>query len=256
MSTNDIFKKIELQFYETLRTINLDFDLISELYIDKFNEKIRYLEDKQINNLKLEAKKEDGYILIGTPEDTNSICSISISKDFKIKIENFTMMNTDFENILHNINIINAISNEILEEIKNEILKIKISEKNIKEYMDDTRYVISEKIQIQILDTNTENAEEYKSLDYNIENKLIKITYDNEISYIANFENGSFNNIRVQCNNINHKRLNKIKKYMDVVLKAFEYYLYNKYNKNENEIYREKYSIIRRSECKYYLTEK
>ena len=45
---------------------NLDFDLVSELYIDKFNEKIKKLEDNQISNVKLEAKKEDDYIVIKT----------------------------------------------------------------------------------------------------------------------------------------------------------------------------------------------
>lgn len=99
---------------------NLDFDLVSELYIDKFNEKIKKLEDNQISNVKLEAKKEDDYIIIETSfyEGRFYTYNISISEDFKIKIETFTTTKTDFESILHNINIVKSISSEILEEIK------------------------------------------------------------------------------------------------------------------------------------------
>lgn len=103
---------------------NLDLDLVSELYIDKFNEKITKLEDNQISNVKLKAKKEDDYIIIETSfyEGRFYTYNISISEDFKIKIETFTTTKTDFESILHNINIVKSISSEILEEIKNEIL--------------------------------------------------------------------------------------------------------------------------------------
>jgi len=220
---------------------NVDLDLVSELYIDKFNEKIKKLEDKQINNVKLEVKKEDDYIIIETSEDASISYGygISISKDFKIKINVFGAENTDFEDILHNINIVNSISSEILEEIKNEISKIEISEKNIKEYMDDKWFAVSEKIQIQILDLK---SEEYTSLGYNPENTLIKIQYSDKIYYLANFENGTFKNIRVNYTNIQHKNLDEIKKYMDNVLKAFEYYMYNKYNNNET--YKDKYFDI------------
>lgn len=215
---------------------NLDFDLVSELYIDKFNEKIKKLEDNQISNVKLEAKKEDDYIVIETPfyADKHYTYNISISEDFKIKIETFTTTKTDFESILHNINIVKSISSEILEEIKNEILKIEMSEENIQEYVDNF-YEIKEKIQIQILDPN---SEEYTSLGYNAEDRLIKIQYGNKIYYIANFENGTFKNIRINFTNIQYKNLDKIKEYMNIVLKAFEYYLYNKYN---DDIYRLKY---------------
>lgn len=218
---------------------NLDFDLVSELYIDKidkFNEKIKKLEDNQISNVKLEAKKEDDYIVIKTPfyADKHYTYNISISEDFKIKIETFTTTKTDFESILHNINIVKSISSEILEEIKNEILKIEMSEENIQEYIDNF-YEIKEKIQIQILDPN---SEEYTSLGYNAEDRLIKIQYGNKIYYIANFENGTFKNIRINFTNIQYKNLDKIKEYMNIVLKAFEYYLYNKYN---DDIYRLKY---------------
>lgn len=211
----------------------LDLDLVSELYIDKFNEKIKKLEDNQISNLKLEANKEDDYIVIETPfyTDKHYTYNISISEDFKIKIETFATK-TDFESILHNINIVNSISSEILEEIKNEILKIEMSEENIQEYI-DRFYGIKEKIQIQILDAN---SEEYTSLGYNTEDKLIKIQYGNKIYYIANFKNGTFKNIRINFTNIQYKNLDKIKEYMNIVLKAFEYYLYNKYNDNIYEL--------------------
>lgn len=39
-----------------------------------------------------------------------------------------------------------------------------------------------------------------------------------------------------------YKNLDKIKEYMSIVLKAFEYYLYNKYN--ENYIYNYRYRAI------------
>lgn len=219
---------------------NLDFDLVSELYIDKFNEKIKNLKYKSISDDKLKVKKENDDIVIEILEDANTgyAYNISISKDFKIKINGFEAGNTDFENILNNINFINSISSEILEEIKNEILKIEMSEENIQEYIDNF-YEIKEKIQIQILDPN---SEEYTSLGYNAEDRLIKIQYGNKIYYIANFENGTFKNIRINFTNIQYKNLDKIKKYMSIVLKAFEYYLYNKYN--ENHIYSYRYRDI------------
>lgn len=46
-----------------------------------------------------------------------------------------------------------------------------MSEENIQEYIDNF-YEIKEKIQIQILDAN---SEEYTSLGYNAEDRLIKI---------------------------------------------------------------------------------
>ena len=107
-----------------------------------------------------------------------------------------------------------------------------MSEENIQEYIDNF-YEIKEKIQIQILDAN---SEEYTSLGYNAEDRLIKIQYGNKIYYIANFENGTFKNIRINFTNIQYKNLDKIKEYMNIVLKAFEYYLYNKYNDNIYEL--------------------
>lgn len=227
------------EFLKRVNTeINLDFDLVSELYIDKFNEKIKKI---PIPDIKSEATKDFENILIKTADDVSYVCVISISKDFKIRIQYFSALRGyDFEDMLHYINIINSTSNEILEEIKNEVSKIVLSEKNIEDYMKECLNYDKD-IQIQPLQFDTEK---HTQQGYNANDTLIKIQLGNKIFYTAKFENGTFKIIRINYTNIQRSHLDGIKEYLDIVIKTFEYYLYNKYN--DNKTYKIKYQDIKR----------
>lgn len=229
--------------YSKLERIELDLDLISELYIDKFNEKIQKLEDKQVHGVKLKALKEYGtniFIKIkreGIKDDPLFIenlenrYEISISENWTASIENFKICHTDFESILHNINIVSSLSNEILEEIKNELSQTAITADDIEHYIKEVN-----KNKFQELN---EPIKIYRTKDNNSDKIPIELDYKNKIIYNAVLEQGILKNIKISIKNIDYNALNTDIQNANNILKAFQYYVYYKNNKNEG--YRIKY---------------
>lgn len=228
-----------------LEKIELDLDLISELYIDKFNEKIKKLEDKQLHSIKLKAIRKYGtniFIKIGRNkikddpffiEELKNRYEISISENWAINIEDFKILHTDFESILHNVNIVKSLSNEILEEIKNELSQITITNDDIEHY---TKEVNNKKFQ-----ELKEPIKIYKTKDNNSDKILIEQDYRNRIIYTAILEQGILKNIKISVKNIDYNTLNTDIKNANNILKAFQYYIYYKNHKNEG--YRIKYKL-------------
>ena len=228
-----------------LEKIELDLDLISELYIDKFNEKIKKLEDKQVHSIKLKAIRKYGtniFIKIGRDkiiddpffiEELKNRYEISISENWAINIEDFKILHTDFESILHNVNIVKSLSNEILEEIKNELSQITITNDDIEHY---TKEVNNKKFQ-----ELKEPIKIYKTKDNNSDKILIEQDYRNRIIYTAILEQGILKNIKISVKNIDYNTLNTDIKNANNILKAFQYYIYYKNHKNEG--YRIKYKL-------------
>lgn len=231
--------------YSKLERIELDLDLISELYIDKFNEKIKKLEEKEVHRVKLKALKEYGTnILIkiireGIKDDPLFVekiknrYEITISENWTINIENFKIHHTDFESILHNVNIVNSLSNEILAEIKNELSQIEITN-------DDIEHYIKEVNKNKLQEVN-EPVKIYKAKDNNSDKILIELDYRNRIIYTAIVEQGILKNIKISVKNIDYNALDTDIRNANNIIKAFQYYIYYKNHKNEG--YRIKYKL-------------
>ena len=259
-----------------LETNNINFNLVSELFIDKVKEKIKGLDFygiPNLENLKVKIKKKyhriqifiinrdyekeneekeneyEGYNEYGEyvecdefyeneeydenkeMNDYNNSAifyDIIIERNFKTHIFEYktVQVGTDFESVLHNINIISSTFKDILETIKNELSKITIDEDDIKNYIKD----INEPITI------------YKTQDSNSGKILIELKYKNIITYTATFNQGIFEDIKIDVKNQDYNKLDNNIQNTTKALKAFQYYLYNK--NTENETYKKKYKRL------------
>ena len=239
----------------SLETNNISFDLVSELFIDKLKEKIKTINFYGISNLeKLKIKIKQKYSRIQIffinsdyekenekkyeaynenkemKDYSNSAIyyDIKIDKKFKIHIFEYKTVQTgtDFESILHNINIVSSTFKDILEAIKNELSRITIEEDDIKNYIKD----ITEPINI------------YKTQDSNSNKILIELNYKNKITYIAIFNQGIFEDIKVNIKNQNYSKLDTDIQDTTKALKAFQYYLYKEYT--GSGLYKKKYKDL------------
>lgn len=249
---------------------NINFDLISELFFDKFKEKIsKKLKDDKISgycNVIVKTIRKNNNIHIVFIEqnannaednyendedvdkyfnDNNTHYIIAIN-EFKVNILKFqaTKQTTYFEAILHSENIMMSLVNETMQEIKNEISNIKITNADIEHYMN----TIKSKPKYQHLPYNVKPIKIYATTYDNSDKVLIKLIYKSNITFSAIYDNGNFKDIKIKDIKINIKNQHyeritvQIQKVVKA-LKAFQYYLYNNYNTG-NVLYERKYKEL------------
>ena len=252
-----------------LETNNISFDLVSELFIDKFNEKTEKLKDDEISdfdNMTVKAVKEKGNIYIFLIKSNDNDCEdgdedyeendevinkyfndcdtyyvININ-NFKIKISAFKTfkIKTDFESILHSENIMASLVNETIQEIKKEISQIKITKDDIENYMRD----INTKHRYSKLPSECKPLKIYTTTDSNSNLVLIELKYKTTVTFSAIYDNGNFTNIIVKVTNYRYNGIATRIQRTAEALKAFQYYLYNTYTDTGNELYKKKYTNL------------
>jgi hypothetical protein len=250
-----------------LETNTISFDLVSELFIDKFDEKIKKLKDDDVSdfsNIDVKAIKEKDKIYIFVIKsndndyedgyedyeendegidkyfnDCDTYYAININ-NFKINISAVKTFktNTDFESILHSENIMASLVNETLQEIKKEISKIKITKDDIENYM---KKINGKPIYSKLPDC-LKPIEIYIDTKNNCDKVFIELTYKpfNKISAI--YDNGEFKSIGISIEHCLYKNINREIQTVSKALKAFQYYLYNTYT--GNELYKKKYTNL------------
>lgn len=252
-----------------LETNTISFDLVSELFIDKFDEKVKKLKDDEINdfdNMTVKTIKkndkihiffikstdndcEDGYCGCEDTEDDEDIEKyfnesathyIIAINEFKVNILEFqtTKTMTYFENILESEKIMVSLVNETMQEIRNEISYIEITEYDTENYEQN----IKNKPKYQKLPDNVYPVKISTTTDNNSDKILIELTYKTMATFSAIYDKGNFKDIKV---NIKHYRYYGINNYIEKAakaLKAFQYYLYNTHT--GNVLYERKYKEL------------
>lgn len=137
-----------------------------------------------------------------------------------------------------------SLVNETMQEIKNEISNIKITNADIEHYMN----TIKSKPKYQHLPYNVKPIKIYATTYDNSDKVLIELIYKSNITFSAIYDNGNFKDIKIKDIKINIKNQHyeritvQIQKVVKA-LKAFQYYLYNNYNTG-NGLYEQKYKEL------------
>ena len=243
---------------------NINFDLISELFFDKFKEKIsKKLKDDKISgycNVIVKTIRKNNNIHIVFIEqnannaednyendedvdkyfnDNNTHYIIAIN-EFKVNILEFqaTKQTTYFEAILHSENIMMSLVNETMQEIKNEISYIEITECDTENYEQD----IKNKPKYQKLPDNVYPVKISTTTDNNSDKILIELTYKTMATFSAIYDKGNFKDIKVNIKNYHYYGINNYIEKAAKALKAFQYYLYNTHT--GNVLYERKYKEL------------
>lgn len=247
-----------------LETNNISFDLVSDLFFDKFNEKIKKrLAENDISgyckvNVKTIRKNHNIHIVFIEQNannaednyendenidkyfnDSNTHYIIAIN-EFKVNILEFqaTKETTYFEAILHSENIMMSLVNETMQEIKNEISYIEITKADSEYYME----TIKNKPKYRHLPYKVKPIKIYTTTYDNSDKVLIELIYKSNITFSAIYDNGNFKDVKINIKNQHYDGISEQIQKAAKALKAFQYCLYNIYN--PNELYERKYEEL------------
>ena len=245
-----------------LETNNISFDLVPELFIDKFDEKVKkrltendisgycnvnvktirknnnihiFFIEQNANNAEDDYENDENIDKYFNDSNTHYIIAIN---EFKVNILEFqaTKETTYFEAILHSENIMMSLVNETMQEIKNEISNIKITKDDIENYMN----TIKSKPKYQHLPFSVKPIKIYTTT---YDNKvLIELIYKSNIPFSAIYDNGNFKEVKINIKNQRYDGITEKIQKAAKALKAFQYYLYNTYT--GNGLYEQKYKEL------------
>lgn len=246
-----------------LKTNTISFDLVPELFIDKFDEKVKKLKENEVgcfSNMDVKTINANNKIYIfliksnGNDyeendedidkyfEECDTYYAITIN-DFKINISAVKTFktNTDFESILHIENIMASLVNETIQEIKNEISSIRITKDDAENYIKD----INVKIRHANLPETYKPAKIYIQAGNNSDRVGVTVEFYKINKILAIYNNGKFTDIRISIENCYYDSIEKRIQELTNTLKAFQYYVYCKYCENTlYTLYKRKYENL------------